>query len=146
MYEKYIQYYLPAQEFDEHRVIVGISGKIEDYPEMEMKNVEMDYLGNWYIAGYAPEKPVEQTAAEVRAERDNRIAAVRWRIERYQTQEAVGIATTETAEQYQALLMYIQALRNVPKQDGFPDNVVWPTLDAEIEAVNNMATVEASTD
>ena len=113
---------------------------------MTKQDVEQAFDGNWYLAGYAPEKPVEQTAAEVRAERDNRIAAVRWRIERYQTQEAAGVETTETAEQYQALLMYIQALRNVPKQDGFPDNVVWPTLDAEIEAVNNMATVEASTD
>ena len=125
---------------------LGTNAKFYQSIGMTKQDVEQAFDGNWYLAGYAPEKPTEQTAAEVRAERDRRIDAVRWRIERYQTQEAAGVATTETAEQYQALLMYIQALRNVPEQDGFPDNVVWPTLDAEIEAVNNMATVEASTD
>ena len=129
-------------------VNIGLGNDFEFYRFIGMVEgeVEQAYNGNWYLAGYAPEKPVEQTVAEVRAERDRRIDAVRWRIERYQTQEAAGIETTETAEQYQALLMYIQALRNVPEQDGFPNNVVFPTLDAEIEAVNNMATVEASTD
>ena len=36
--------------------------------EME---VEQDYAGNWYLAGYVPEKPVEEMQAEVRAVRNN---------------------------------------------------------------------------
>lgn len=79
----------------------------------------------------------EQTAAEVRAERDRRIDAVRWRIERYQTQEAAGIETTETAEQYQALLMYIQALRDVPEQAGFPDTIEWPEIEVKEEKIDD---------
>ena len=134
--------------------IIAISDTDSEFPCLvcyaianEPDHTTADYVqvnGEFVLTSSA--EAIEQTAAEVRSERDRRIDAIRWRIERYQTQEAAGIETTETAEQYQALLMYIQALRNVPEQDGFPDNVVWPTLDAEIEAVNNMATVEASTD
>lgn len=107
---------------------VGLGANTAFYQSIGMteQEVEQAYDGQWYLKGYAPEKPVEQTAAEVRAERERRIDAIRWRIERYQTQEAAGIETTETAEQYQALLIYVQALRDVPEQDGFPDNVVWP--------------------
>lgn len=73
----------------------------------------------------------EQRAVEVRAERDRRIDAARWRIERYQTQLAAGLETTDTAEQYQALLIYVQSLRDVPGQDGFPDTIEWPEITDE---------------
>lgn len=33
-----------------------------------------------------------------------------------------------TAEQLTAYLNYRQALRDIPLQDGFPLNVIWPTL------------------
>lgn len=78
----------------------------------------------------------EQTASDVRAERDRRIDAVRWRIERYQTQTAAGLPTTDTAEQYQALLMYIQALRDVPEQEGFPYTIEWPEIEVKEETEN----------
>lgn len=89
-------------------------------------NYERGYDGFCYLKGYAPEKPVEQKAAEVRAERDRRIDSVRWRIERYQTQKAAGLETTDTAEHYKAILLYVQALRDVPEQAGFPDAIEWP--------------------
>lgn len=95
----------------------------------EPEHTTADYVqvnGEFVLTSSA--EAIEQREAEVRAERERRIDAIRWRIERYQTQEAAGIETTETAEQYQALLMYIQALRDVPEQDGFPDNVVWPDM------------------
>ena len=38
---------------------------------MEEMEVEQDYAGNWYLAGYAPEKPVEEMQAEVRAVRNS---------------------------------------------------------------------------
>lgn len=77
------------------------------------------------IEQYAEAKPAEQKAAEARAERDRRIDAIRWRIERYQTQ-AAGLETTDTAEQYKAILLYVQALRDIPEQAGFPDAIEWP--------------------
>lgn len=69
---------------------------------------------------------IEQKQAEARAERDRRIEAIRWRIERYQTQAAAGLETTDTAEHYKAILLYVQALRDVPAQAGFPDAIEWP--------------------
>ena len=90
------------------------------------QEVEQAYDGSWYIKGYAPEKPTEQKEAEVRAERDRRIDAIRWRIERYQTQDAAGLETTDTAENYKAILLYVQALRDIPEQAGFPDAIEWP--------------------
>ena len=78
--------------------------------------------------GFDADERKEQKAVEVRAERDRRIADVRWRIERYQTQEAAGLETTDTVEQYKAILLYVQALRNVPEQEEFPENVTWPEM------------------
>lgn len=54
-------------------------------------------------------------AAQVRAERDQLLAATDW------TQAAD--APEKTRIKWQP---YRQALRDVPEQDGFPHNVVWP--------------------
>lgn len=75
----------------------------------------------------------ETKAAEIRAERDRRIDAMRWRIERFQTQLAADLPTTDTAEQYQALLIYVQALRDIPEQAGFPNIIEWPVIEEKTE-------------
>lgn len=110
------------------QVSVGIGTDAEFYRSIGMSEMEVEqgWDGQYYLAGYAPEKPTEQKAAEARAERDRRIDAIRWRIERYQTQNAAGLETTDTAEQYKAILLYVQALRDVPEQAGFPDAIEWP--------------------
>lgn len=82
--------------------------------------------GNYLEAVNPPEKTKDEKAADVRAERDRRIDAIRWRIERYQTQEAAGLETTDTAENYKAILLYVQSLRDVPEQAGFPEAIEWP--------------------
>lgn len=82
------------------------------------QDVEQAWNGSWYLKGYAPEKPIEQKESEVRAERDRRIDAIRWRIERYQTQKEAGLATTDDNKTYSALLLYAQYLRDFPQQDG----------------------------
>ena len=107
---------------------VGIGTNTDFYKSIGMSEMEVEqaYNGAWYLKGYAPEKPTEQKAAEARAERDRRIDAIRWRIERYQTQEAAGLETTDTAEHYKAILLYVQALRDIPAQAGFPDAIEWP--------------------
>lgn len=63
----------------------------------------------------------EAKSAEIRAERDRRIDAIRWRIERYQTQLAAGLETTDTAETYRDILLYLQYLRDLPNLPEFPD-------------------------
>ncbi len=71
-------------------------------------------------AHLAPKPP---TADQVRAERDAKIEAVRWRIERAKDETALGVPLTEPLE---PLLQYVQALRDVPAQTGFPENIEWP--------------------
>lgn len=100
---------------------------------IEVGETETAYDGLIYLKGHAPEKPDDIKAAEIRAERDRRIDAIRWRIERYQTQLAAGLETTDTAEQYQALLIYVQNLRDIPEQAGFPNIIEWPVIEEKTE-------------
>ena len=51
---------------------VGTGTNVEFYTRIGMKPmaVEQAYDGQWYLKGYAPEKPIEQCEAEVRAVRN----------------------------------------------------------------------------
>ena len=69
-----------------------------------------------------PIPTLEQLAATARAERDQLIESVRWRIERHSDELALGIEPTEPLE---PLLQYVQDLRDVPQQAGFPESVEW---------------------
>lgn len=70
----------------------------------------------------------DQIAEQVRRKRDSLIDKVEWRIQRYQQQIALGVETNDSQEYYGKLLAYVQALRDVPKQSGFPSDVVFPEL------------------
>lgn len=72
-----------------------------------------------------PPPTPEQMAEQVRAERDAKIEAVRWRIERAKDEAALGTPLTEPLE---PLLQYVQDLRDVPAQAGFPEAVEWPSI------------------
>ena len=72
-----------------------------------------------------PTPTTEQIAAQARAERDAKIEAVRWRIERAKDELALGVPLTEPLE---PLLQHVQALRDVPQQSGFPHEITWPEL------------------
>lgn len=67
-------------------------------------------------------------AAAVRADRDRRIEAMIWRVQRYESEVRQGATTTDDIAVLDA---YLQALRDVPQQDGFPLNVSWPDVPAE---------------
>ena len=56
----------------------------------------------------------DRLAAQVRAERNAKIAACDWRV----------LPDVLNGDVWK---VYRQALRDVPNQAGFPDNVVWPT-------------------
>jgi hypothetical protein len=98
-----------------------------DQPEHKSNEVVEDagYLqladGTWKQAWRVrpmTEQEVEQVASNVRAERDQLLAASDW------TQVA------DAPVDQQALAGYRQALREVPQQTGFPFDVQWPTMPA----------------
>ena len=118
---------------DNKIIAVNDSGEfpclVYDTIEEDTEHTLQDYVhcdGQFVLT--TSNEAIEQRKQEVRAERDRRIDAIQWRIERYQTQNAAGLETTDTMEQYKAILLYVQALRDVPEQEGFPENVTWPEM------------------
>lgn len=67
-----------------------------------------------------------QVCREVRDRRDSKMREVLSRVERYQLQREMGSGTVGTEEWYLSTLTYLQQLRDVPQQTGFPLNVEWP--------------------
>ena len=67
----------------------------------------------------------------VRTERDKRIDAVSWQMERHQSETRQGLVPTDDITVLDA---YIQALRDITSTDGFPwagpddPNIPWPVL------------------
>ncbi len=48
---------------------------------------------------------------------------VRWRVERYNDELQLGL---KAKEDIRPVLLYIQALRDITKQEGFPNKIKWP--------------------
>lgn len=73
-----------------------------------------------YYIRAVPEPSIEQLSAEKRAERDEAINAIIWRVQRYEQQKLLGIPTTDTEDTYINTLEYIQYLRDIPTSEEFP--------------------------
>jgi hypothetical protein len=61
--------------------------------------------------------------------RNNKLYESDWMVLRHRDQVEAGITTSLTNEQYQKLLTYRQALRDITKTYTSIDDVVWPLLD-----------------
>lgn len=103
------------------RVVVGSGTNTAFYRSIGMSEMEVEqgYDGQWYLAGYAPQKPQEVKEQEVRAVRDQLLKESDWT----QTLDA-----PLREEEKEAWRVYRQALRDVPAQEGFPENVIWPEV------------------
>lgn len=80
------------------------------------------------------EDKLNERKANIRAERDNLIQQIEWRLNRHYQELELDLTPTE---ELRPLLEYIQALRDVPQQEGFPVNVVWPVPPWEEEVIND---------
>ena len=80
--------------------------------------------GTLFLGKTQAEKDREQADA-VRAERDRLIAKEDWRYTRYNSEVRQGLTPSDDIVTLDA---YIQALRDIPDQAGFPWDVEWPTL------------------
>jgi hypothetical protein len=68
----------------------------------------------------------EQLSRQARAKRDDLLSSVEWRVTRYNTQVQAGITPTEG--DIKPVLEYMQKLRDLPEQEGWPENITWPTV------------------
>lgn len=102
---------------------VGIGTDSDFYRSIGMteQEVEQAWDGQWYIKGYAPSKPLEQLSAEKRAERNEAINGIIWRVQRYEQQKQLCIETADSEETYHKILEYIQYLRVLPQSQNFPN-------------------------
>lgn len=78
-------------------------------------DVEKAYNGTYYLKGYTPEKSIEEKKADVRADRDNKLNCIFWRVERYQTQREISKTTTDDQKTYTDILNYLEYLRKYPE-------------------------------
>ena len=79
-----------------------------------------------YFEIVEPKKPTqeeldEQNANRIRSIRSEYMAETLNKVERYETQKAAGIETTDSAETYRNYLLYLQYLRDVPQSENFPN-------------------------
>jgi len=80
--------------------------------------------GELFLGKTQAEKDEEQ-AREVRSKRDRLIDKEDWRYTRYNSEVRQGLTPSDDIV---ALDTYIQALRDIPDQAGFPWEIEWPTL------------------
>jgi hypothetical protein len=106
---------IPSNEAEFMQMFSKVVGATE-YNIAILSNDPADWEGLTWSAIEA--KIVEMAAAEViadaRAERDRLLAETDW---------WASSDLTMTQEQ----IDYRQALRDIPQQAGFPDNIIWPT-------------------
>jgi len=79
--------------------------------------VDVEWLQAWEVTDSSAEEIAERTeakAAEVRADRNQRLAACDW------TQ------LPDSPADHEAWAAYRQALRDIPEQEGFPWGINWP--------------------
>jgi len=68
-----------------------------------------------------PPPSPEQVAAIERMWRDNQLNTSQWLVARYSEETSLGMATSNTAEQFAELLEYRQHLRDWPASESFPN-------------------------
>jgi hypothetical protein len=87
----------------------------------------LDVDADGYPVTTEPAGPdIEQLAHLARQRRDAGISAVQWLIQRHGDELAVSRPTTLNEAEHLQLLQYVQDLRDVPAQTGFPTEIVWP--------------------
>ena len=105
----------------------------EKYEEMVKFCKEYDLT----ISDHRPEyfeivEPKKLTQEELDAENANRVRSIRDeymaetlnKVERYETQKAIGLDTTESEDTYRNYLLYLQYLRDIPQSVNFPNEDV----------------------
>lgn len=109
---------------------LGLGEPLAELTEQEWQDAEgmARMIDGELFLGPTDDEKREEKAREIRSERDRLISVVDWRVMRYLTQKEAEIPTDDPEHAFGYLLEYVQALRDVPQQEGFPFDVDWPTL------------------
>ena len=108
------------------------AGYIEagDSPAYDSDTQKVIWNGTaWEVVSLTTEEINDRLAelwTEVRANRDNKIKEVEWRVFRYQSEERLGITTH--SDNISDLDDYLKKLRDIPQTYSNPNDVVWPDL------------------
>lgn len=91
---------------------VGLGTNSKFYQSIGMIEMEVEeaYNGSWYVKGYAPEKPVEEKEAEVRAVRNQYLE---------QTDKYMIADYPIADEERELYKQYREYLRNYPETDNW---------------------------
>jgi len=68
---------------------------------------------------------LNQVTEIAKTKRDNLIKNIEWRRSRHEDEVLLGLTPTEPLL---PILEYIQALRDITSQEGFPSSISWPTI------------------
>lgn len=117
-------YMIEKNGYDYH--VINKDFYTEEYKAVDKFAKENPELVKKYVANvYVP--TTEDLAEEIRAKRDILLEQADKLLLRYEEELEIGII--EQNDTYRkALLRYKYDLRNIPQQEGFPENVEWPKL------------------
>ncbi|OQS39773.1 hypothetical protein B0T40_03300 [Chromobacterium haemolyticum] len=87
------------------------------------------------VAVDPPLPSTAQLAEQARAQRDQLLDATEWLVQRHRDQLEMAMPTTLSTDQFKTMQEYRQALRDVPKQRGFPISITWAAVPAFAQEV-----------
>ena len=117
-------YMIEKNGYDYH--VINKDFYAEEYKAVDKFAKENPELVKKYVANvYVP--TTEDLAEQIRAKRDILLEQADKLLLRYEEELEIGII--EQNDTYRkALLRYKCDLRNIPQQEGFPENVEWPEV------------------
>jgi hypothetical protein len=111
---------------------IEIEGSVEITDEQWQELLESQSNGKQIVTGdggvpvaVEPVLDINMLASSCRSFRNTLIESAQKRVDRYKRQLAMGIPTVDNLS---ALYEYMQILADVPQQEGFPINIVWPEV------------------
>lgn len=81
----------------------------------------VDHRPDYFSLEKIPEPTAEELGNRVKSVRNQYMSEILNKTERYETQKAAGIETTDSAEIYKNYLLYLQYLRDIPQSENFPN-------------------------
>jgi hypothetical protein len=108
---------------------------VDDKPTIDPATQVVEWDGVWVIRDLpeeiedSEEVRLKNSEDTVRRLRNTMLNEIAWRIERSLSQTRLGITPTEDIAD---LDNFAQELRDITKQEGFPDDVTWPETAGDV--------------